>query len=84
MPVFASVLLKNDAFPAILTLLIGLSNGYCATLAMMYGPAAVNEKDSGTAGMLMAFALDVGLTTGSLLSFGIRGALCQCNPFVSS
>ncbi|KAJ3086971.1 hypothetical protein HK102_012070 [Quaeritorhiza haematococci] len=35
-------------------------------------------------GDVMVFALATGLVGGSFLSFAFRGALCSCNPFVSS
>jgi equilibrative nucleoside transporter 1/2/3 len=32
----------------------------------------------------LAFFLTSGLAAGSLASFAVRGAICQCNPFLSS
>eukprot|EP00051_Salpingoeca_urceolata_P028297 m.486141 g.486141 ORF g.486141 m.486141 type:complete len:486 (+) comp24195_c0_seq1:411-1868(+) len=74
----------SDAFPYIFMLVLGASNGYFASLCMMYGPTVVDPVDADRAGSLMAFSLTIGLALGSLLSFMLRAMICHCNPFVKN
>ena len=63
---------KNDAYPIVFTLLCSLTNGYFASLAMMYGPQLVPKgPEQAAAGACMAFGLGLGLMCGAFLSFGV-------------
>eukprot|EP00118_Oscarella_pearsei_P004230 m.17713 g.17713 ORF g.17713 m.17713 type:complete len:439 (+) comp27542_c0_seq1:111-1427(+) len=66
-----STVLMSDAFPVVFMALMALSNGYLSTLAMMYGPGLVPDKDKETAGTMMAFFLGGGLVSGSAFSFAV-------------
>eukprot|EP00039_Didymoeca_costata_P007035 m.95711 g.95711 ORF g.95711 m.95711 type:complete len:496 (+) comp13509_c0_seq2:63-1550(+) len=72
-----------DWIPYVLMLLLGISNGYFSTLCMMYAPGSVDKEDQEWAGSTMLLFLVFGLTMGSLSSFALRAALCECNPFIS-
>ncbi|KAL8586292.1 hypothetical protein ACOMHN_058672 [Nucella lapillus] len=62
------VLLENDAWPIVLNILLGLSNGYIGTLSMMHGPSQVDLDHAEGAGMVMTFGMTLGLAGGSVLS----------------
>jgi len=64
-----SVLFKHDAFPSIFMLLFSMTNGYFGSLAMMYGPSAVDSQNAELAGTIMACCLSIGLGLGALSSF---------------
>eukprot|EP00049_Salpingoeca_infusionum_P001416 m.48165 g.48165 ORF g.48165 m.48165 type:complete len:495 (-) comp11011_c0_seq2:240-1724(-) len=74
-------LLSNDAFPIVLMLLMSITNGYFGTLVFIYGPSSVAVEYQEQAGTFLVLALTVGLLGGSVLGFGLKGALCSCNPF---
>ncbi|NXA36678.1 S29A3 protein, partial [Eudromia elegans] len=63
-----TVLFKHDAYPVAFTALLGLSNGYLGTLAMLYGPKLVPGELAEAAGVLMTFYLALGLALGSACS----------------
>lgn len=53
-----------------------VSNGYFASLAMMYGPGMVKSgPEATTAGAFMAFALGLGLMSGGFMSFAMNSVL---------
>jgi equilibrative nucleoside transporter 1/2/3 len=39
------------------------------------------KEDVDTAATVTCFCLMIGLALGSLASFGVRAAVCECNPF---
>jgi equilibrative nucleoside transporter 1/2/3 len=66
------ILFHNDAFPILIMILFSLSNGYIASLSMMFGPSMfVSPDQKQRAGTLMALMLTLGLCTGSILSLPI-------------
>jgi len=54
----------NDYWTFTLDALMAITNGYCGTLSMMYGPSRVHEHERETAGTIMAFMLNVGIFAG--------------------
>lgn len=62
------ILLDNDIYPIILISLLGLTNGYLSTLAMVYAPTHVPLEQAEGAGLVMTFGLVLGLATGSIFS----------------
>jgi hypothetical protein len=62
-------IINNDVLIMLIVLLLGISNGLIANLAMMYAPLLVKEEDSALAGTIMMFWLSAGLLIGSALSF---------------
>ncbi len=63
--------------------IFGMTNGWVATNLLMEGPQTVSVSGREKAVNIMVFSLTAGLATGSLLSFMLKGILCQCNPFTS-
>ncbi|KCV68943.1 hypothetical protein H696_04362 [Fonticula alba] len=77
------VIFANDwVFWGIL-LVFAISNGYVANVQMMLGAQQVSDmRNLPKASNLMVSALVAGLLFGSMASFGLRGILCSCNPFI--
>uniref|UniRef100_A0A8D0BYQ1 Solute carrier family 29 member 3 n=1 Tax=Salvator merianae TaxID=96440 RepID=A0A8D0BYQ1_SALMN len=63
-----SVVFAQDIYPIIFTVLLGFSNGYLNTLAMIYGPKVTPKELSEAAGVLMMVFLQLGLALGSAFS----------------
>lgn len=84
-------LFNSDFIFFSLVLLLGTTNGYLGSCAMIVAPSLkLNErlggrvKDVDTAATIASFSLVAGLAVGSFASFGVRAAVCGgCNPFVS-
>ncbi|GAA6052244.1 hypothetical protein JCM3770_007397 [Rhodotorula araucariae] len=77
-------LIHSDlAFFAIM-LVFAVSNGYFSTLIMLASVVepSLEPDEVEVAATCLAFYLTAGLAIGSFLSFGVRGAICRCNPFV--
>ena len=66
-----SVVFNSDVYPVIFNILFSVSNGYLASLCMMYGPERAPEGMMETAGATMQLFLTVGLGLGSVLSLAI-------------
>ncbi|XP_064093160.1 equilibrative nucleoside transporter 1-like [Macrobrachium nipponense] len=60
----------HDAWYIVIMLLFSLSNGYCSSLAMTYGPKLVSESKAEKASSMMAAMLGLGLLMGGVSSFG--------------
>lgn len=63
------ILFKNDIYPIVFNALMGLSNGYLATLCMVLAPHSVDSRNAERASAIMSFCLSSGLTIGAFLSF---------------
>lgn len=64
--------MKSDFFYLVIVQLgFGLSNGWLASSAMMGASSAVEGEEREAAGAFMGFCLVLGLTVGSLASFGV-------------
>ncbi|KAK7079056.1 hypothetical protein SK128_003325 [Halocaridina rubra] len=59
----------HDAWYIFFMLLFSLSNGYCSSLAMTYGPKMVSENKAEKASSMMASMLGLGLLLGGVSSF---------------
>ena len=62
----------NDVAPMCLVLAFATTNGLLASTAMMKGPARVEKEHEPYAGTIMSLMMQIGLTTGSALSFAIK------------
>lgn len=60
---------SHDAWYIVFMLLFSLSNGYCSSLAMTYGPKLVAENNAEKASSMMATMLGLGLLLGAVSSF---------------
>jgi equilibrative nucleoside transporter 1/2/3 len=72
--------------------LFALSNGWISTVLLMTAPNLLKRdpllseslEAQRRVGDWMVLGLSLGLASGSLSSFGFRGVMCQCNPFITS
>ncbi|KAM6182403.1 equilibrative nucleoside transporter 3 [Erethizon dorsatum] len=63
-----TVVFQSDVYPVLFTCLLGLSNGYLSTLALIYGPKIVPRELAEATGVVMSFYLYMGLMLGSACS----------------
>lgn len=89
-PVTKIPVINSDILFFLILFIFGLSNGYTGSLVMMAAPSREHNfrlkhrpEDVDTAATIAQFCLVGGLAIGSFMSFGVRGALCACNPFMS-
>ncbi|KAI6105461.1 nucleoside transporter-domain-containing protein [Pisolithus sp. B1] len=81
--------ISSDTLYMFILLALGLSNGYVFTLSLLaasslqHNPRLRGYGDVDIVATLCALAIVLGLAVGSLLSFGVRAAICGCNPFRS-
>ncbi|XP_041369044.1 equilibrative nucleoside transporter 1-like [Gigantopelta aegis] len=64
------VLISNDYVYIAGGVLMAFTSGYFSSLAMMYAPKQVEPENAGTAGMMMAFFLVLGIVCGINSSLG--------------
>lgn len=76
-----STVFNNDAWPFVIMTVFSLTNGYLGSLCMMYAPALVEMHEKEVGGTMMAFLLSLGLSLGSLSSFGFKAIVTGKNPF---
>ncbi|XP_010587505.1 equilibrative nucleoside transporter 3 isoform X1 [Loxodonta africana] len=62
------VVFTSDIYPVLFTSLLGLSNGYLSTLALMYGPKIVSRELAEATGVVMSVYMCLGLLLGSAFS----------------
>ncbi|XP_069835276.1 equilibrative nucleoside transporter 3 isoform X2 [Dendropsophus ebraccatus] len=62
------VFFQSDVYPIIFITVLGFSNGYLGTLAMVYGPKVVPKEQSEGTAIVMSFFLGLGLAIGSAFS----------------
>uniref|UniRef100_A0A8C8VG24 Solute carrier family 29 member 3 n=1 Tax=Pelusios castaneus TaxID=367368 RepID=A0A8C8VG24_9SAUR len=62
------VVFNKDVYPAVFIALLGLSNGYLGTLAIIYGPKIMPKELAEATGVVMTFYLTLGLAVGSACS----------------
>ncbi|KAI0047295.1 hypothetical protein FA95DRAFT_1582709 [Auriscalpium vulgare] len=84
-----SPLINSDWLYMLILFLFGLTNGYLSSMCMMSAPSVEHnprlkgrKDDVDIAAPLASFFLVGGLVIGSFMSFGVRAAVCGCNPFV--
>ncbi|XP_066098674.1 equilibrative nucleoside transporter 3 isoform X1 [Saccopteryx bilineata] len=63
-----TVVFQSDIYPMLFSSLLGLSNGYLSTLALIYGPKIVSRELAEATGVVMTFYMYVGLVLGSACS----------------
>eukprot|EP01111_Echinosteliopsis_oligospora_P013565 TRINITY_DN4895_c0_g1_i1.p1 TRINITY_DN4895_c0_g1~~TRINITY_DN4895_c0_g1_i1.p1 ORF type:complete len:431 (-),score=65.89 TRINITY_DN4895_c0_g1_i1:20-1312(-) len=72
-------ILDDQTLAFIIMFFFSLTNGYCGTLAMMFGPTSADNHEKETAGFIMSFMLNFGIFVavhGALLSlYLLRGCV---------
>ena len=63
------VLFSSDIFPVVFMILLGLTNGFLSTLAMVMFPSLVSPRKVAPAGNVMILCLNLGLLCGAAFSF---------------
>ncbi|OCH95953.1 hypothetical protein OBBRIDRAFT_787800 [Obba rivulosa] len=86
--VTSNPILNSDVLFMTILLAFGLSNGYVSSMCMMSAPSLTHNprlkgraQDVDIAATVASFCLVSGLALGSLASFAVRAAVCDCNPF---
>ncbi|CDO74637.1 hypothetical protein BN946_scf184325.g24 [Trametes cinnabarina] len=84
----AGPIISSDIFFMMIVLFFGLTNGYVSSMCMMAAPSLTHNprlkgraEDVDVAATVASFCLVGGLAMGSILSFGVRAIVCDCNPF---
>ncbi|KAK3094539.1 hypothetical protein FSP39_003041 [Pinctada imbricata] len=65
------VIIDNDYVYIVGGIVLAFTSGYFSSLTMMYGPKLVGPEVAGIAGMIMAFCLVMGITTGVNFSLAV-------------
>ncbi|KAG2013366.1 nucleoside transporter [Coprinopsis cinerea AmutBmut pab1-1] len=81
---------NSDFVFMLLMLAFGWTNGYVSSLCMMAAPSVEHNPrlkgrmaDVDVAATVASFCLVGGLALGSISSFAVRAAICNCNPFTT-
>jgi len=87
-PFSTDAVITSDSLYMLILLAFGFSNGYVASVGMMAAPSIEHnpqlkgrKEDVDVAGTLGSFSIIGGLAIGSFVSFAVRAAVCECNPF---
>lgn len=80
-------LINSDFLFFLILLVFGISNGFVGTMCMIAAPSPsynprLKKEQIEIAATLAQFSLVGGLAVGSVFSFGVKAAVCQCNPFI--
>jgi equilibrative nucleoside transporter 1/2/3 len=85
----SSPFINSDFVFMLLLFVFGGSNGYLSSCMMMAAPSLEHNprlqgrrKDVDVAATVASFCLVGGLVMGSIASFAVRAAVCECNPFI--
>lgn len=83
--------INSDFLFMLILLVFGISNGYVGSMCMMSAPSVEHnprlkgrKSDVDTVATITNFSLVGGLFIGSAASFGVKAAICDCNPFTGS
>ncbi|PFH52589.1 hypothetical protein AMATHDRAFT_139820 [Amanita thiersii Skay4041] len=83
-----SPLINSDSLYMLILLAFGISNGYVSLMCLMSAPSIEHNprlkgrtEDIDTVATVTNFSLVGGLFVGSAASFGMKAAICGCNPF---
>lgn len=83
-------IISSDLLYMLILFVFGFSNGYVSSLCMMAAPSLEHNprlkgrpEDVDVAATVASFCLVGGLAIGSIVSFGVKAAVCGCNPFTT-
>ncbi|KAF7355013.1 Nucleoside transporter [Mycena sanguinolenta] len=87
----SSPIINSDLLFMLILIAFGISNGYVSSLCLMAAPSLEHNprlrgrrEDVDVAATVGSFCLVGGLVLGSICSFAVRAAVCQCNPFIET
>ncbi|KAJ7067963.1 nucleoside transporter-domain-containing protein [Mycena amicta] len=87
----SSAVISSDFVFMFILCAFGASNGWISSQCMMAAPSLEHNprlkgrrEDVDVAATVASFCLVGGLMLGSLCSFAVRAAVCQCNPFTET
>lgn len=87
-PTALGPVITSDVLFMLVLLFFGVSNGYISSMCMVAAPSVAHNprlkgraEDVDIAATVASFCLVGGLTLGSVASFAVRAAVCDCNPF---
>ncbi|KAK4475687.1 hypothetical protein MN116_000954 [Schistosoma mekongi] len=72
---YLPVVFKHDIFPALMVLILGLTNGYLVSISMIHGPTFASPGNQESAGAALSIYLSFGLSFGVAISVGISQIL---------
>ncbi|KAF9452165.1 hypothetical protein P691DRAFT_756628 [Macrolepiota fuliginosa MF-IS2] len=88
--VTSTPIINSDFIFMLILFVFGWSNGYVSSLCMMSAPSIEHNprlkgrvEDVDVAATVASFCLVGGLVLGSIASFAVKSAVCQCNPFTA-
>jgi len=80
--------ISSDLLYMLILLAFGISNGYVGTMCIISAPSLEHnpnlrgrKEDVDIVATAINFSLTGGLVIGSSGSFGVKAAVCNCNPF---
>ncbi|KAF8843172.1 hypothetical protein BDN67DRAFT_897852 [Paxillus ammoniavirescens] len=83
-------IISSDILFMLILLAMGYTNGYVTSLCMLSASSLEHNprlkgrrEDVDIAATMAGSSVIVGLVVGAFLSFGVRAAVCDCNPFNS-
>ncbi|TCD66817.1 hypothetical protein EIP91_000895 [Steccherinum ochraceum] len=86
----SSAIISSDVLYMLILLVFGLSNGYVSSMTLIAAASVEHNpylktrvEDVDVTATVASFFLIGGLVVGSFASFGVRAAVCDCNPFYS-
>jgi equilibrative nucleoside transporter 1/2/3 len=86
--VHSYTIINSDVLYMLILLAFGMSNGYVTSMCMIsvssleHNPHLKGRReDVDVAATVATFCLVGGIVGGSLASFAVRAAVCECNPF---
>ncbi|XP_041373222.1 equilibrative nucleoside transporter 4-like [Gigantopelta aegis] len=62
-------ILMGDGWPIVLSLLLGITNGYFGSVPMILAPTKVSEEQKELCGNIMMLSYSIGLTSGSVVAY---------------
>ncbi|EGO01624.1 hypothetical protein SERLA73DRAFT_177038 [Serpula lacrymans var. lacrymans S7.3] len=80
-------IITSDILYMLILCMFGVTNGYVSSISMIaapsleHNPRLKGREDVDVAATVANFCLTAGLAVGSVASFAVRAAICDCNPF---
>lgn len=64
--------IQSDVCSFIIMALMAVTNGYCSTLTLIYGPPRVPEEIRELSGIIIGTTIQAGILGGSLIALGVK------------